>query len=213
MKKRILLLGDRSLPRYHPLDEVVPPLSALLGVDYDLTITEDYPELTAASLGDCDLIINYIDNWAARGGDRAAGVLLSHMSLGGRLLTLHSGLIMKTHPELEAMQGGRFEGHPESCELAYLPADSAHPILREIEPFVLFEEPYRFTVANLPRPEMLLTYLHEDKEWPAGWVLPYGLGQVVYLSMGHRGASLTHPMVQRLVLNSVKWLLDESTGC
>ena len=208
MKKKILALGDYEHVQYHAFGGVDKQLEGIFAA-YDLTCSADYPSLTPALLKGYDLVVNYISGWGAKGTRRAAGALLSYVADGGALLSLHNGIIMHTNPELEMMQGGVFTGHPEACMLAYTPADAQHPILKGIEPFAIHEEPYRFSIPDMLKPTMLLRYAHDGQDWPAAWVLPYGLGGVVYLSIGHSDVSFENAAFRQLIVNSAEWLMQQ----
>lgn len=215
--KKILVIGDYESAGWHPLKGVDERLEKIL-TGYDVKFTDKYSSLTSAELKQYDLLICYVDAWKTKGTKQAAGAILSYVAEGGSILTLHSGIIMRSTPEMELMQGGRFTGHPEACELTYSPANGSspsrdvHPIMNGIEAFTIFEEPYRLTLVNLAEHNILITYSHEGQDWPAAWVLPYGMGKVVYLSMGHQAASFDNAMFGKLIVNSVMWCTSEGEG-
>jgi type 1 glutamine amidotransferase len=204
MKKKILVIGDYKAAKWHPLKGVDELLGQILN-DYELTFTEEYSNLTSDGLGQYSLLVNYADAWQDNGTRQSAGAILAYVAEGGSLLTIHSGIIMKSTPEMELMQGGRFTGHPDACELPYAPAELDHPILDGICPFTIFEEPYRLSMAEFVSHEVLLTYFHDGQNWPAAWTLPYGMGKVAYLSIGHQAKSFENEMFARLIANSAKW--------
>ena len=207
MSKKILVIGDYEA-KWHPLTGVDKQLERILS-GYDVKCMADYTNLTADELKGYDILICYLDAWGSNGTQKTAGAILSYVAGGGSLLSIHSGIIMKNTPEMELMQGARFTGHPEACELTYTPTESKHPIMNGIDSFMIFEEPYRFQMAGLVEPEMLLTYAHEDKTWDAAWVLPYGMGNVVYLSMGHSAKSFDSETFGKLIVNSADWLTSK----
>jgi Uncharacterized protein conserved in bacteria len=206
MGKKIIIIGDYEIAKWHPLKGVDEHLIKILD-GYDITIKADYSELTSCELKQYDLLICYTDAWRTTGTKQAVGAILSYIAEGGKILSLHSGIIMRTTPEMELMQGARFTGHPEACDLVYTPTESTHAIMNGITQFTIFEEPYRFAMDELAEPEMLLTYSHEGADYPAAWVLPYGMGDVVYLSMGHSAKSFETEMFRKMILNSVEWCI------
>jgi len=207
MSKRILVIGDYEEGKWHPLTGVDKQFEKILS-GYEVKCTADYTVLAPCDLKVYDILICYTDAWRARGTHELAGSILSYVADGGKLLSIHSGIIMSNTPEMELMQGGKFTGHPEACDLTYTPA-SHHPIMDGITEFVIFEEPYRFTMANIAEPEILLTYAHEGKSWEAAWTLPYGKGSVVYLSMGHSAISFDSAMFAKTIVNSANWLASK----
>lgn len=215
--KKILVIGDYESAAWHPLKGVDERLSRLL-TGYDINFTEDYSGLTWAELKQYDLLICYADAWKTKGTKQTAGAILSYVADGGSILTLHSGIIMHSTPEMELMHGGRFTGHPEACGLTYSPTASSspgrdvHPIMDGIESFTIFEEPYRLTMAEFAEHEALMTYSHEGRDWCAAWALSYGMGKVVYLSVGHQAASFDNEMFGKLIVNSVIWCTSEGEG-
>ncbi|MCL2096159.1 MAG: ThuA domain-containing protein [Oscillospiraceae bacterium] len=209
--KKILVTGDYAGAQWHPLKGVDERLEKILA-GYDLDFSENYPGLTPEELNNYGVLICYIDAWNKRGARKAAGAILSYVAGGGSLLSLHSGIIMSSTPEMELMQGGRFTGHPEACELTYSPvspvnSEHKHPVLEGIEAFTIFEEPYRIDLCAFAEHEKLLTYSHDGRDdWPAGWTLPYGMGRIVYLSPGHQASSFDNKTFAGLILNSIRWL-------
>jgi len=206
--KKILVIGDYETARFHPLKGVDERLVKILK-DYEVTCTENYAHLTSEELKKYGLLINYADAWQTRGTRQSAGAILSYIAEGGSMLTFHSGIIMSSMPEMEFLQGGHFTGHPEACELTYSPTETEHQILEGIQPFTIFEEPYRINMAELAEPEILLTYFHDGQDFPAAWTLLYGMGKVVYLSVGHQAKSFDNEMYAKLILNSVAWCMPE----
>ena len=204
MKKKILVIGDYEAAKWHPLKGVDVQLEQILK-DYDLIFTDDYSSLTSEELKKYSLLINYADAWQTNGTKQTAGAILSYVAEGGAILTLHSGIITRSTPEMELMQGGRFTGHPDACDLTYTPADTSHPILDGIENFTIFEEPYRLTLVELAEHDVFMTYSHDGQDWTAAWTLSYGTGKVVYLSIGHQAKSFENEMFRKLIVNSVKW--------
>lgn len=210
MIKKILIIGDYETSHWHTFKGVDEQLTKILsGNAIDIKCTDEYSCLTLEELNKYNLLICYVDAWATRGSKQTTGAILSYIAGGGSLLTLHSGIITRSTPELELLHGGRFTGHPEACNLTYTPADSKHLIMQGIEPFTIFEEPYRFTMANLAERELLLTYSHEGQDYPAAWTLSYGMGKVVYLSIGHTAKSFESEMFGKLILNSIEWCTSD----
>ena len=204
MSKKILVIGDYEA-KWHPLTDVDKKLEGIL-CGYNVTCTADYPNITADDLAKYDILICYLDAWGSRATQVTAGAILSYVAGGGKLISIHSGIIMHNTPEMELMQGGCFTGHPAACDLTYTPTETTHPIMNGIDEFVIFEEPYQFKMAEIVKPEMLLTYAYEGKACEAAWVLPYGMGTVVYLSMGHSAKSFESEMFAKMIVNSADWL-------
>lgn len=207
-RKTACLFGDYTHIAYHPLTGVDAAISRALRDDFDVSCTEAYPEATYETLSQFDLIIWYIDNWGARGTRQAAGALIAYVANGGKLLCLHSGIITAVHPETQPVYGGGFAHHPPADNLTYsaIPEKADHPIVQGVEPFTVFDEPYQFSFDPYIEREEFLTYSFEGKDWPAGWTHLYGLGRVVYLSLGHTGEVYENPQAQKLLRNGAAYL-------
>ncbi|MNY53464.1 Trehalose utilization [compost metagenome] len=67
------------------------------------------------------------------------------------------------------------------------------------------EEPYRFEFDPFAKVEILLTYTHEGKEWPAAWARSYGLGRVVYLMPGHHSPSFQSETYGKWIQSAGLW--------
>ena len=211
MNEKILVLGDYKAAKWHPLKGVDDCLKQILK-DYEVSFSEEYSSLCSCELKKYDALICYADAWNSNATKQTAGAILSYAAEGGALVTIHNGIITRSNPEVELMHGARFTGHPEACDLTYTPVDLKHPILEGIKPFTIFEEPYRFTVAELAKTELLITYSHEGKDWPAAWTLFYGMGKIAYLSMGHSAKSFENETFARLIVNSVVWASTKEGG-
>ena len=123
-------------------------------------------------------------------------------------MCLHNGIIVGDY-ELAQMFGAKFTMHPPYSELEFRVSAEAHPILDEVDGWVMGDEPYQFDFDSFHEKTMLLEYQYEGRSWPAGWVSRYGLGNMVYLAPGHDARSFQNPMYRRLLTNSCKWLLEQ----
>lgn len=106
-----------------------------------------------------------------------------------------------------------------------------HPICKGVEDFLIEDEEFYGAPATFPQAETILLqsfFPKHGRSYPSGlaWTVGEGkreivrsgsghgigegegAGRVVYLRFGHETSrSLSHPMVRRLVENSVKWLV------
>ena len=205
--KKLLLLGDYKNPGWHPLRGVDEELKRILD-GFELTITEDYPYLKLDDLKEYDLIVNYMDAIDKRASSDYMGALLGYVAGGGALLTLHSGIIAHSYPEMEQLIGAAFTNHPPHEVLTYHAA-GGHPILKDIDSFAIDEEPYQFEMDNLARVNVIMEYVYQGAKHPAAWVRGYGSGRVCYLSMGHEQASFTSEGFAKLIRRGVLWCVGE----
>jgi type 1 glutamine amidotransferase len=205
--KKTLLLGDYKNPDWHPLRGVDEEIKCILE-GFDLTISEEYPYLKLSDLQEYDLIINYIDAWDKRAGSDFAGALLGYVAEGGALLTLHSGIIAHSLPEIEQLIGAAFIDHPPHEIIEYVYA-GPHPIMKEVQSFSIDEEPYQFNMDNLAQVHMIMDYVYKGEKYPAAWLRSYGKGKSCYLSMGHESASFTNKGFSNLLRRSALWCVGE----
>ena len=182
--KKLLVLGDYESPRFHPLSNLSPLLKALEN-RYEITVTENYPALTAEELKRYDACINFMDNWQDRGNESAENEILRYMETGGKMLTLHNGILTKKSEKLLMMQGGTFKGHEPYDRLVYRCRGICPGAEGETESFALMEEPYQYELYRTEEMEIFLEYLYRGNWFPAGWKLPFGTGTVIYLAPGH----------------------------
>ncbi|MDF2484340.1 MAG: glycosyl hydrolase [Herbinix sp.] len=204
---RILLLGDQSRPRYHSLQEIDPLLGRIQEF-HEVVESEEYSELKKDQLFDFDVIINYIDNWQDRGNERAEQVLCEYLKEGGKILSIHNGIILKSAVELLRLHGASFQGHAAYDLLTYEKTQRNHFITQDMEPFSIYEEPYEFDFNGVQKVDIILDYHLNGKSYPAGWVTEEGRGRLVYLAFGHDRKTFENKPIQELILRSIDWLLS-----
>ncbi|MCM1189126.1 MAG: ThuA domain-containing protein [bacterium] len=203
--KRILVLGDSTQPLWHPLSNL-EPLTEELRSGYEVVETEDYPDLERKYLETFDVCINYMDNWENRGTRKAQEALCGYVEDGGRMLTLHTGIITKKSRPLLVLNGGAFTGHAEAGILTYRYCGTDPTLGEGAEDFELFEEPYRYELLRPQEMTLFLEYRHGGEWYPAGWHLPCGRGKVVYLAPGHDREAFRNPSYLRQIRNALKFL-------
>lgn len=204
--KNILILGDKSNVRWHHVNEVNELINGLKELNYQVTVSEDYQNITKTELRYYDICINYIDNWEDRGNLIAQDEIVSYLLEGGRMLTIHNGIIVKGAPKLLDIHGAEFTGHEEYTRLTYTKADSCHPIMDGFKEFEITEEPYEFNMRNTIPMDIFLNYRYKDKLFPAGWSVNPGHGKLVYLAFGHNAKTFTSKSVLELCIRSLEWL-------
>ncbi|WP_138495004.1 ThuA domain-containing protein [Paenibacillus pinistramenti] len=213
MAVRTLLLGDNERAPYHPLHAVQETLEGILAPEFTVEASEDRGRLTADRLKQPDygLCISYTDSWDTAPEPGEAAGLLQFVAGGGGLLVLHSGISLQASPELAQLIGGKFTGHPPYTALEFQPAEAeagqpnAGQLSAGLPGFRMDEEPYRFELDLLAELQVLLTYRHEDRDWPAAWARRYGLGRVVFLMPGHHLPSFRNEIYQQWILRGACW--------
>ncbi len=137
------------------------------------------------------LTVSVADEWDRPISDQAAGRLVEWVHGGGNLLVLHHGISLQARPELAALIGGRFAGHPPAGVLTFRVPGGA--------PWTMTDEPYRFEAVGDVVP--LLEYEHEGHWYLAGWEHRAGLGRVVYLMPGHVPQNFSDAAYRDLILS------------
>jgi len=203
---RILLVGDKKKPRYHSLVEITPFIQRLKQF-HEVVVSEDYPQICKEELSGFDLVLNYIDNWEERGNKEAEQALYEYFIEGGRILTLHGGIILKQSDKLLGLHGATFKGHEEYDLLTYTKSEKEHPITKGMESFSIHDEPYEFDFFPDKELDIFLSYTLNDKVYPAGWTSKDGEGRLVYFAFGHSESTFVENAVQELVLKGIEWLL------
>ena len=203
---RILLFGDKKKPRYHSLIEMAPFIQKLEQF-HEVVVSEDYPQIDKEELRGFDLVLNYIDNWEERGNKEAEQALYDYYKEGGRILTLHSGIILKQSDKLLRLHGAAFKGHEEYDLLTYIKSEKEHTITKGMDSFSIHDEPYEFDFFPDREFDIFLSYTLKDKVYPAGWTSKDGEGRLVYFAFGHSESTFAENSVQDLVLKGIEWLL------
>ncbi len=208
-KKKALFLGDFNDPNYHPATDIDQIVVQILKDSFNVTVEENYANLTLEKLREYDLLINYADCWGKHGSRQAVGAVLAYAAAGGAVLGLHSGIIapMDQYPEIPMLFGARFTEHPPYTNLRFLPVEAKkdHPVMRGIDSFNMEEEPYFFEMCNFSINEILLEYEYEGKKYPAAWITTFGQGRVIYLYPGHDVRTFNHPDMRKLLYQSACW--------
>lgn len=204
-KKKALLIGDYTHPKFHPLQGVDEEITRILQESLTVQCSENKQLLEKENIEAFDLCISYHDSWAEKVSSKQAAGLLSFVSGGGGLLVLHNGIVLQKKYELAQLIGAKNTIHPAFCDLEMRITAPEHDIMLNIEPFEIKDEPYRFEFDPFNETTILMEY-NLDGEWhPAAWAHAYGLGRVVYLLPGRDQAAFQHPEYRKLVLQSAKW--------
>ncbi len=205
-------------------------LSADLGLDPTITTepAEFFTALQRAERGELapwDLVTVNALRWRMETGRYAdqrdrlafdlgaadAGVLADHVSGGGGLLVLHTGVIcFDAEPTWHKLVGASWNwdssSHPgvAAIEVEITEAGRRHRVTAGIEPFRVNDEIYLHldTVDDL---EPLLTASHLDRVHPLLWARPFGEGRVVTDLLGHGAESTSNPAHRAVLRSAISW--------
>jgi type 1 glutamine amidotransferase len=214
--RALALIGDR----YHSPVYIREGLAkALLLENIPVTFIEETSELNAESLREHQLLIILRDgmNWP-NGYDQPHVKWMSFaqeqaiwdfVDKGGGFLALHNaqGLYPANGPYYKLF-GGDYGGHPKPYVFTVRIEHRNHAVTEGVEDFEIFDEQHTVKYY-LDREHLLLRSIARDNlASEAGWWREMGKGRFVYLAPGHTPEALGHPMMQRLIRNSARWLTE-----
>lgn len=155
--------------------------------------------------------------YALHGTNAMAEFVGPPLDLGGGIVLPGKALAPDKAPLLMEMLGSRFVAHPPYQTLQVTIADPAHPMVKGIEPFEIYDEPYYFEYKAGIKPLLEArysascpTYVHEHWEdtgpRPQLYLNPYGKGEVLYLLLGHcRGKYDLQPFMDICPIDRCAW--------
>jgi len=88
-------------------------------------------------------------------------------------------------------------------------ADPKHPITRGVEPFYIFDESYG-KIYHTPDIKVVLTTDRAGNDREIAWTKWFGNSPVFYFQLGHDSHAWTHPLYQKILLQSLRWTADEA---
>jgi type 1 glutamine amidotransferase len=186
------------------------------GLGHDVTISEAV-EQALAEPGKPDLIVVNIGNpREARPEpriDAAERGLDHHLQRGGALLGIHvSATSLTTMSGWSHMLGGHWVRgrtvHPEQDLATILVRSDAHPIVRGLADFTVFDERYSYLHTN-PDITVLCEHFTDGRLHPIVWARESGLARVVYDGLGHDTRSYESLGRVALLRGTVGWLLRD----
>jgi type 1 glutamine amidotransferase len=218
MTDAVLLAGDR----YHqPEDAFAGVGPALEAAGLAPLCTTDYAALDADLLRGQRLLCILRDGmlWP-NGHDQPSErwmqphqeeAIESFVLNGGAFLALHNaGWDYPWQGGYRRTLAGYYQGHPPIAPFKVSVFDRDHPITQGVEEYEIVDEQH-FLWFDLDRVRLLLKSQGQNgMESAAGWAYTYGRGRVAYLANGHTLEILQHPMVQRLLHNAARWLVERA---
>lgn len=105
------------------------------------------------------------------------------------------------------MLGGEFLVHPPLDTLEVEIIRPEHPVMQGMSDFSITDELY---LLDTHAPYETLAVCHYGGfPRPIAWMKPYGLGKVVYISLGHGEPQLENKSLQNMLANAVTWIVGE----
>ena len=87
--------------------------------------------------------------------------------------------------------------------------DPKHPITRGVEPFYIFDESYG-KIYHAPDIKVVLTTDRAGNDHEIAWTKWFGNSPVFYFQLGHDSHAWTHPLYQKIILQSLRWAANEA---
>lgn len=216
----LALIGDRYHSPVYIRDSLIP---AFVRENIPVTFIENDQALTEEALEKVELLVflrdgmNWPDGydqphvkWMTEEQQKA---IRDFVQRGGGFLALHNSHgIYPPGGLYYQLFGGDYGGHPPPATFTVRIENKNHPITQGVEDFEVFDEQH-MSKYYLDREHLLLRSMSRGNDMaPAGWWRELGRGRFAYLAPGHTPSALGHPMMQRLIRNSIRWLLrlDES---
>ena len=211
----LALIGDRYHSSVHIRDGLAP---VFVRENIPVTFIENHRELNAQTLQNFQLLVIFKDGmiwpngfershvkWMTESQQKAVWDFVQN---GGAFLALHNshglyppgGLYYK-------LFGGDYGGHPPPAIFTIRVEDKNHPITQGVEDYEIFDEQHTSKYYLENKHLLLRNIARDNKAAPAGWWRNLNQGRFVYLSPGHTPEGLNHQMTQRLIRNSLRWLL------
>ncbi|CAG7633892.1 ThuA domain-containing protein [Paenibacillus allorhizosphaerae] len=204
-KTNVLLIGENEGAPWHPLEPARQQLEEILSSGFQITVTEQYDDLSKLDVKKFAALISYTDCWKRDLAPAQIAGLLRFVAEGGGLLAIHNGISLQRGNELAQLIGAKFTGHPPYQPLSYFGAAGGHPLLTGVADFTVNEEPYMFEFDPFTPRNVFLEFEYQGTRYPAAWEHAYGLGRVVYLQPGHRDDSFKPEAYRQLIRNSARW--------
>jgi type 1 glutamine amidotransferase len=215
MKHALIVLGGM----WHDFEGFAQAMCALLEpADWSVESIYDLERLTHLDQAACDLVVNYtcfakhaagLDNTGPeKMTDRQIEALTHWVQNGGAFLASHAASVRgESGAGLSRLIGGVFVEHPPEGAFTVYPVYGAHPITAGIEAFNVYDELY---IQHCdPAVDVHMLTFDQGVAYPLVWSKGEGQGRVAHVALGHSPAVWQLESYQRLILQTVAWLVRE----
>lgn len=213
-KKAIALIGDI----YHSADYIHDGLESI-AADADVifeyvTDPDDikweelnkYSVFVLAKLGAIDP--EKPDIWMNKEYER---ILVEYAKSGGSIIVIHSGLPnYQIAKDYRYMVKGHFLHHPEGQQnIIIRPVSDYSGLTVGIREFEIIDEQYFVECDEKDTHVFLEGESDGYGKCAAGWAHEYGTGKICCVSPGHTLEVLSHPMMQKVMINAIRWCTNQ----
>jgi len=172
---------------------------------FDFEVTDDLSHLNSTKLKDKAIIVVY--TLLKKLNEYQEKVLLNFVEKGGGFLGLHSAnaSFMENKKYID-MVGSKFLRHPPKCTFK-VKVSKMHYITLGIDDFEIEDELY---ISKYDKNiNILLEAVYKERIIPICYTKSYGLGKIVYLSLGHDEKSILNDSFKEIFIRSLNWLKNE----
>lgn len=211
MKKTVYILLDDY---YHPKHTILPAIETAFPKEkWEMVISDDISELKEDK--QFDLIVTFRDGMILKDDVRTywyteviESMLRDRVKNGTGLLVVHCGLANYIENGIlhKEVIRGRFISHPAQCPVTSVTTEVCHPITEGIESFTVTDEHY-FTDIDETATNVLMYSESINGKTVSAWAHELGEGRVAAITPGHTTEVLTHPTVQKLMVNGANWCI------
>jgi len=190
---------------------------------FDVTATEDMAEFTTEKLARYAAVMFYTTGELPMSSMQKTA-LLDFVGSGRGFLGAHCATdTFYEWPDYRALIGGYFDGHPWHQSVRIEVADPASSLVSFLgRSFEIKDEIYQIRDFEERESQVLLRLdpasvdlsrdgVHRRSYgWPLAWTRSYGRGRVFYTALGHEEAVWQDARYQRLLLNAIRWSIQQS---
>jgi hypothetical protein len=133
---------------------------------------------------------------------------VEYVNAGGRVFLYHDGF--GNYPKgggVSRIARAYFIRHPAIVSINVTPTEKMPELTQGITPFTVADEEYEVEMDEAQTSVFMESRSPEHGRAAQGWAHTYGKGKVAVFIPGHSPATITHPMVQRCIQNSIDWLI------
>lgn len=213
-KKALALIGDF----YHGADYIRAGFEAIAGeIDADIEFITVPDSVEWNRLDDYSVFIlaktanenpEDSDIWMTEEYERK---IVEYVVNGGSIFVLHSGLPgYQKAKDYRHMVKGHFLHHPEEHQrITVRPVSDNFGLTGGISAFEIVDEQYFVDCDVLDTHVFLEAESDQFGKCVGGWAHEYGKGRVCCLTPGHTLEVLSKPMMQKVMINGLKWCMGQ----
>lgn len=210
---RVLMLTATAGFRHDAIGTARQTMTAAAAAagDVAITATEDLSSITAASLGNYDVLMFTLTSGELPFTDQQKSAILAFVSGGKGFIGVHSATdTLYDWPEYGALVGAYFKEHPWTQQATVVVENATHPATAGLgSSFQLLDEFYTFRENPRGRVQVLLRLdaasVGATGDYPLAWTSTSGSGRVYYNALGHFPETWTDARFQRQILGAIRW--------